>query len=181
MTPGPIGREKANTERDFVLIEDGMESTRSNYSSTDHRPDCTPQAALQRCSHPGCYVCGSANGHGLGLEFCRNEQGGVEAVFACQTVFEGYPDMLHGGIICTLLDGAMTNCLFAHGVTAVTAELKVRFRHPVVTRRPARVRAWITGTLRPLHELAAELVQNEQIMATAKAKFLEKAMSGKRG
>jgi uncharacterized protein (TIGR00369 family) len=155
-----------------------MESMQSKNGSTNHRPDGTRQAALQRCSHPSCYVCGSANGHGLGLEFRRNEHGGVEAVFACHTVFEGYPDMLHGGIICTLLDGAMTNCLFAHGVTAVTAELKVRFRHPVVTKRPARVRAWITATLRPLHELAAELVQNERIMATAKAKFLEKAMPG---
>jgi acyl-coenzyme A thioesterase PaaI-like protein len=156
-----------------------MESMQSNNGSTNHRPECTRQAALQRCSHPSCYVCGSANGHGLGLEFRLSECGGVEAVFACHTVFEGYPDMLHGGIICTLLDGAMTNCLFAHGVTAVTAELKVRFRHPVVTRRPARVRAWLTATLRPLHELAAELVQNERIVATAKAKFVEKAVPDK--
>jgi acyl-coenzyme A thioesterase PaaI-like protein len=155
-----------------------MESMQSNHSLTHHGPTCPPQVPLQRSSHAGCYVCGRANGHGLGLEFHRDERGGVEAVFACQTVFEGYPDMLHGGIICTLLDGAMTNCLFAHGVTAVTAELKVRFRHPVVTKRPARVRAWITGTLRPLHELAAELVQNNRIMATAQAKFLEKALPG---
>jgi acyl-coenzyme A thioesterase PaaI-like protein len=153
-----------------------MESMQSDHGLIHHGPTYTTQVPLQRASHAGCYVCGRANGHGLGLEFRRNAQGGVEAVFACQTVFEGYPDMLHGGIICTLLDGAMTNCLFAHGVTA---ELKVRFRHPVVTRRPARVRAWITETVRPLHELAAELVQNNQIMATAQAKFLEKATPDK--
>jgi uncharacterized protein (TIGR00369 family) len=149
---------------------------RSHCGSTHNDPDCLPPVALRRTSHSGCYVCGSANGRGLGIEFRQNGQGVVEAVFACQTVFEGYPDMLHGGIICTLLDGAMTNCLFANGVTAVTADLKVRFRHPVVTKRPARVRAWVTATLRPLHELAAELVQNEQVMATAKAKFFEKVM-----
>ena len=102
------------------------------------------------------------------------EDGVVEAAFACQGVFEGYPATLHGGIICTLLDGAMTNCLFAHGHAAVTAELKVRFRHPVLTERPARVRAWIASSLRPLHELAAELVQEEQVMATAHGRFLEK-------
>jgi acyl-coenzyme A thioesterase PaaI-like protein len=89
-------------------------------------------------------------------------------------MFEGYPDMLHGGIICALLDGAMTNCLFAHGHAAVTAELKVRFRHPVVTKRPARVRAWIAKTFHPLHEMVAELVQEEQVMATARAKFVER-------
>ena len=131
--------------------------------------------ALRRDSHPGCFVCGSANGHGLGLEFRLGEDGVVEAAFACQRVFEGYPATLHGGIICTLLDGAMTNCLFAHGHAGLTAELKVRFRHPVMTERPARVRAWIASSLRPLHELAAELVQEEQVMATACGKFLEKA------
>ncbi len=129
---------------------------------------CKPQhpgrhvhSTLQRCSHPGCFVCASANGNGLGLQFELTPCGVVEASFACQAVFEGYPDMLHGGIICTLLDGAMTNCLFAHGDAAVTAELKVRFRHPV-------------NSLRPLHELAAELVQEQQVMATANAKFLER-------
>ena len=131
-------------------------------------------SALRRHSHPGCFVCGAANGHGLGLEFRLGEDGVVEAAFACQGVFEGYPATLHGGIICTLLDGAMTNCLFAHGHAAVTAELKVRFRHPVLTERPARVRAWIASSLRPLHELAAVLVQEEQVMATGHGRFLEK-------
>lgn len=130
--------------------------------------------SLRRDSHPGCFVCGPANGHGLGLEFRLGADGAVEASFACQGVFEGYPAMLHGGIICTLLDGAMTNCLFAHGHAGVTAELRVRFRHPVITERPAQVRAWIASSLRPLHELAAELVQGEQVMATASGKFLEK-------
>jgi acyl-coenzyme A thioesterase PaaI-like protein len=131
--------------------------------------------ALRRHSHPDCFVCGPANGHGLGLEFHLGQDGVVEASFGCQAVFEGYPATLHGGIICALLDGAMTNCLFALGHAAVTAELKVRFRHPVITERPARVRAWIASSLRPLHELVAELVQDDQVMATARGKFLEKA------
>lgn len=140
------------------------------------RPDSAGASpwSLRRDSHPGCFVCGRANGHGLRLEFRLFADGAVEASFACQAMFEGYPAMLHGGIICTLLDGAMTNCLFAHGHVGVTADLQVRFRHPVITERPAQVRAWITASLRPLHELAAELVQGEQVMATARGKFVEK-------
>ncbi|MCU0871754.1 MAG: PaaI family thioesterase [Pirellulaceae bacterium] len=143
-----------------------------------HDPSHVARSAFRRQTHPGCFVCGPANGHGLGLEFRLGEGGVVEASFACQGAFEGYPATLHGGIICALLDGAMTNCLFAHGHAAVTAELKVRFRHPVMTERPARVRAWIASSLRPLHELAAELVQEEQVMATARGKFLEKSARG---
>lgn len=136
------------------------------------------RSAFRRQTHPGCFVCGPANGHGLGLEFRLCEGGVVEASFACQGAFEGYPATLHGGIICTLLDGAMTNCLFAHGHAALTAELKVRFRHPVATERTACVRAWIASSLRPLHELAAELLQDERVMATAQGRFLETSALG---
>lgn len=138
---------------------------------------CAALSALRRESHPDCFVCGPANGHGLGLDFQWSEDGSVETEFACQRIFQGYSARLHGGIICTVLDGAMTNCLFAHGHVGVTAELKVRFRHPVMTDRPARVRAWVASSLRPLHELAAELVQEQQVMATARGKFLERSAS----
>lgn len=133
---------------------------------------------LRKHSHPECVVCGSSNGHGLGLDFRVAGDGIVEALFACDKVFQGYPAILHGGVVCTILDGAMTNCLFARGHAAMTAELNVRFRHPVATDSPAKVRAWITSSTRPVHELAAELIQDGQVMATAKGKFLEKSAVG---
>jgi acyl-coenzyme A thioesterase PaaI-like protein len=134
---------------------------------------------LRNDSHPDCVICGSSNGHGLGLDFhiVGNGivgNGIVEASFACDKVFQGYPAVLHGGVISALLDGAMTNCLFAIGHAAMTVELNVRFRHPVATDKPATVRAWITSSTRPVHELAAELIQDGQTKATAKATFMEK-------
>ena len=72
----------------------------------------------------------------------------------------------------------MTNCPFAKGHAAMTAELNVRFRHPVATDRSATVRAWSTAAMRPLHEMAAELIQDGQVKATAKAKFMEKSAIG---
>lgn len=48
---------------------------------------------LRRQSHPRCVVCGAANGNGLGLEFRTSTGGVVEATFACERVFEGYPDI----------------------------------------------------------------------------------------
>jgi acyl-coenzyme A thioesterase PaaI-like protein len=113
----------------------------------------------------------------LGLEFYVTADGGVEASFNCGKIFQGYPDVLHGGVISALLDGAMTNCLFAKNVVAVTAELVVRYRHPTVTDVSATVRAWVASEQSPLFEMAAELVQNGQVKATAKAKFLDKTFS----
>lgn len=74
-----------------------------------------------------------------------------------------------------LLDGAMTNCLFANGYTAVTAELRVRYGHPVDTESPALVYAHIERTRARLHSVVAELIQEGVVKATATAKFLERS------
>ncbi len=127
---------------------------------------------VRSLAHANCVVCSSTNEYGLGLSFTSFPDGSVEAVFDCHQVFEGYRNMLHGGIISTLLDGAMTNCMFSHGIHAVTAELNIRFLHPVVCCRSASVRAWITRSTAKLHLLQAEVSQNGQIMATAMGKFV---------
>ncbi|NOQ21170.1 MAG: hotdog fold thioesterase [Candidatus Aegiribacteria sp.] len=123
-------------------------------------------------AHANCVVCSSLNEHGLGLSFKSLPDGSVEATFDCNQAFEGYRNVLHGGITSTLLDGAMTNCMFAHGIHAVTAELNIRFLHPVACCLSVTVRAWITRSSSKLHLLKAEISQNDQIMATATGKFV---------
>ena len=119
-------------------------------------------------------MCSPDHQAGLHLEFTLLEDGSVQATFDCREVFQGYPGLLHGGVISALLDGAMTNCLFAHGQQGITGELKVRFRHPVVTDRPAIVRAWVDRSIPPFHVLQAELIQDEWVKAKATGKFVER-------
>jgi len=107
------------------------------------------------------------------LEFALLEEGSVETAFNCDKAFEGYANVLHGGVISSLLDGAMTSCMFAHGCSSVTAELNVRFRHLVVTGETATVRAWITRSAPPLYILKAEMLQDDQVKATATGKFMD--------
>ena len=123
-------------------------------------------------AHPHCFVCGSSLG-GLKLHFVSRPDGSVEARFDCDAQYEGYPGIVHGGIVASLLDGAMTNCLFAQGRAALTADLHVRFRHPLVSGREAAVRARIQRDTPPLFVLSAEIVQDAQVKATAIGKFLE--------
>ena len=125
--------------------------------------------------HPNCIVCSPDHQSGLHLEFTLLEDGSVQAAFDCGGAFQGYPGLLHGGVISALLDGAMTNCLFAHGQQGITGELKVRFRHPVVTDRPAIVRAWIDRSIPPFYVLQAELIQDEWVKAKATGKFVERS------
>ena len=129
-------------------------------------------------AHPNCIVCGPANQCGLHLDFAFAEDGGVQATFDCDTAYEGFPGVLHGGTVSLLLDGAMTNCLFAHGHNAVTGELNIRFRHPVITNRAATVRAWIERTSPPYHLLNAEVTQDEEVKARAVGKFVDQPHVG---
>jgi uncharacterized protein (TIGR00369 family) len=129
---------------------------------------------VQTQAHPYCVVCSQANPLGLGLEFTVNDDGSVSTSLHGHFALEGFQGCLHGGMIASLLDGAMTNCLFARGHVAMTAELKVRYRKPVFTGQEMIIRAWITRSLSPLHLLEAELKQEGCIKAIASAKFMER-------
>ena len=136
----------------------------------------TDLAKIRARVHANCMVCSLSSKRGLGLEFMLSEDGSVQATFRCDKAFEGYANVLHGGLISCIIDGAMTNCMFAHGHVAVTAELNVRFQNSVVIGEPATVRAWIDRSRSGLHVLKAEVVQNQQVKATAVGKFMEQRL-----
>lgn len=129
--------------------------------------------SLQARLHSRCRLCGRENAAGFHLTFTACEDGSVQAGVLCGPEHMGYEDRLHGGVVSSLLDSAMTNCLFSHGVHAFTAELKVRYHHPVRVGVPVIVRAWREARCSKLHLLKAELVQNGEKKASASAKFME--------
>lgn len=51
--------------------------------------------------------------------------------------------MVHGGILASVLDDAMANCLWMRGITAVTAKMSLRFREPVAVGS----RLWVYGRI----------------------------------
>lgn len=126
-------------------------------------------------AHGCCAVCGRVAGHTPRLRFAVRDDGSVQAFFQPDRTYEGYDGMLHGGVIATLLDAAMTHCLFAHGRCGLTAELCVRFRHPVLTAAPVRLRAWVERASAPLFVLRAEIEQEGRLRATAVGKFMDKS------
>lgn len=123
--------------------------------------------------HPNCVVCSPANTRGLQLEFVPGADGGVTATFRCGKALEGYPGVVHGGIISSILDGAMGHCMFLRGQVAVTVEMTTRFRHPVMIREEATVSACIERAAHPLYLLEAQIVQAGQVKATAQGKFYD--------
>lgn len=128
---------------------------------------------VQKARHDHCIACGARNPRGLALEFQPDERGGVAAEFSCDRAFTGYEGRVHGGVISTVLDAAMTHCTFAMGAPGFTVELKVRFLRPVETGRPAGVRAWLDKSSHWMNVLCSELVQDGEVRATAVGKFVD--------
>jgi acyl-coenzyme A thioesterase PaaI-like protein len=128
--------------------------------------------SLQGHHHPFCLVCSGSNPYGLALAFEAGEDGELKASFHPNAGLEGYEGLLHGGMTASLLDGIMTNCLFARGIVAMTAELRVRYREPVAIGPEVSLRARVEERHPPLYILSAELMQEGCIKATASAKFM---------
>ncbi len=89
-----------------------------------------------------CFVCGLENEHGLHLRFYENEEGDVIVDTTVPDRFQGYPGIVHGGIVASLVDealgrvhmGAADNPRFMF-----TAKLMVNYRKPVPTETPLRI------------------------------------------
>jgi acyl-coenzyme A thioesterase PaaI-like protein len=116
-------------------------------------------------------MCGYENPLSLRLCFKADERGIVHTVFKGNEGLQGYRGILHGGVISSLLDAAMTNCLFNQGIEALTGDLRVRFLKPVPCTVSLDIRAWVETSLPPLYQLRAELVYGETVMARAEATF----------
>ena len=66
---------------------------------------------LAHSAQNSCFGCGQANPVGLRLEFLLADDGSVVCFAAIPNTFEGPPRYLHGGIVATLLDEAMSKAV----------------------------------------------------------------------
>jgi len=141
--------------------------------------DPAVEAAQQRLEtskrkhHPHCVVCWDRHPFGLQVDYRVTGEHAVEGTFGCGKSTEGYESVVHGGIVSSLLDGAMASCVLAMGLEAYTVELRVRFRTAVATGVPATIRGVWLRAEGPLHLLYATLEQGGKVCAHARAKFFE--------
>jgi len=87
---------------------------------------------LQVLADRGCFVCGSENPNGLQASFVVDaEQGRATSQLQLDQRFQGWQDVIHGGILATLLDEVAIYACRGKGEQFVTAEINVRYRKPV--------------------------------------------------
>ncbi len=121
-----------------------------------------------------CFACGKDNPISLGLEFSLYENNKVEAEFIPAPEHQGYDNIMHGGLISTLLDEAMAKVLYLQGIRAVTAEIKVRFKGAVFIGERLNIYGELIKRHKKLLFTRAFLYNDKgEKLAESEAKFIE--------
>ena len=103
-----------------------------------------------------CFACGADNKDGLDLNWIVNGKT-CHAVFTPKRKFQGWKGLVHGGILATLLDEAMTRLAWIACGGAMTAEMTVRFLKPASISEKIFVRGEIVSENRRVVQMRASL------------------------
>ncbi len=121
-----------------------------------------------------CFGCGQANPVGLHLEFFLAEDSAVVSFATIADTYEGPPGYLHGGIIATLLDEAMSKAVRACGLVAMTRRLEVDYLRPVPSGSPIRIEGRVVRGDGRKHWTEARILDaNGVVIAEGKGLFIE--------
>ena len=119
-----------------------------------------------------CFACGPKNPIGLKLNFHLSGET-IITEFTPKKEHQGYLNIVHGGIITTLLDEAMVKLAIALKMPAVTAHLDVRLKEPLNVGEKIIVKAEILSKTTKLLETSAKAVTADNIIiAEAKGKLI---------
>jgi uncharacterized protein (TIGR00369 family) len=145
---------------------------------TTNAENLTPMA---HAAQNRCFGCGQANPIGLHLEFLLADDGSVVCLATIPDSFEGPPGYVHGGIIATLLDEAMSKAVRARGMTAMTRKLEIEYPRPVPSGAPIRMEGrvvssegrkhWVEGRI--LNACGSELALGKGLFIEVKPRTIE--------
>jgi len=90
-----------------------------------------------------CFICGLENPVGLHLHIYETEPGMVETTYIAPVHFQGYPGVLHGGIVGAIIDEVSGRALMGSDPMnprfMFTAKLEVKYRKNVPIGKPLKI------------------------------------------
>ncbi|MGE5335317.1 MAG: PaaI family thioesterase [Nitrososphaerota archaeon] len=124
--------------------------------------------------YQGCFACGRRNSQGLQLTFWA-EGDEIVTEFTPDAHYQGFPGVLHGGILATLLDETLSRTASIEGRWMMTGRLEIRYRRPAPLGPRLRVTARkLSSRSRMVHaEGEVRLADDpDVILADARGMFL---------
>ena len=128
-----------------------------------------------------CFACGELNEIGLHLAL-KFQPGKCHVELAIPNLYEGWEGLVHGGIVCTILDEVMAWALIDHDSWGVTARMSVDFKRPVLVGQAIRAEGWIVESKRRIHRTAGHILDAESgvVLATSEATYVAATEEKKR-
>ncbi len=112
---------------------------------------------LSAAEFSGCFVCGSQNASGLHVRFDRDGDDGCRAEYTARVEHAGWPGLMHGGLLFTLMDEAAAWALRYAGLHGVTGRADARFRRPVTVGSRLAITGRIVDRARRAVRVRAEI------------------------
>ena len=123
-------------------------------------------------SADSCFVCGEKNPIGLKARFSIDHEARTSYVrLTLRDDFQGWQDVVHGGILATLLDEACAYACLAQAENCVTAEINVRYRKPVRVADTVEVFGQLLESRHKIWKAAAQIKIDGTLYAEAQAKL----------
>ncbi len=120
-----------------------------------------------------CFACGKSNENGLRLRILESDDG-VRAAFIAPKWAQGYKNVVHGGIISTILDEMAVWAAYKSGYKSVTAELNVRIKQAMKIGREYSAQAKVIAVKHQLVTAASKIVdENNTLIALADVKLIK--------
>jgi uncharacterized protein (TIGR00369 family) len=128
-----------------------------------------------------CFACGELNEIGLHLAL-KFESGKCHVELTIPNLYEGWEGLVHGGIVCTVLDEVTAWALIDHDSWGVTARMSVDFKRPVLVGQAIRAEGWIVESKRRIHRTAGHILDAESgvVLATSEATYVAATEEKKR-
>ena len=120
-----------------------------------------------------CFGCSPDNPIGLKMVF-EHDGDVCRSRFTTASEHQSWNDVVHGGLLATMMDEAMGKWLWEHGLAAMTAEMTIRYSAVVPVGVELIIESHLLSQKRKLIEMAASItLPDGSVAARAKAKFLE--------
>ena len=129
-----------------------------------------------------CFVCGPRNSSGLHIPVKKHVEGHTcSFTWAPGPAYQSYAGIVHGGILCTLMDEAMGYAVMGsrHELTVVTADMQIRYLKPTPIGVPLKFAATLVGQRKTMYFARASVILPDgTVLAEAEGRFAEIILPG---
>ena len=130
---------------------------------------------MQVQTEDNCLICGKKNANGLKIDFVLDNDN--HKAFAKATVgkmFNGYVGIVHGGIVCALLDEVGFHACKTVGAITVTMNLNTKFKRPVPVDKELYLEGQVIEKRSRSIIASSKLMLDDQVLATANGEYFIK-------